>query len=94
MTANKQPASRSHDAAVVAATGLGINPLFPASKLAWVLRHVPQAAALLAQGRLRAGTVDAWLLWQLTGGASFATDHSNASRTQSLAWSGVARFNT
>ncbi len=71
-----------HDPAVVAATGLGINPLFPASKLAWVLRHVPQAAALLAQGRLRAGTVDAWLLWQLTGGASFATDHSNASRTQ------------
>jgi len=71
-----------HDPAVVAATGLGINPLFPASKLAWVLRHVPQAAALLAQGRLRAGTVDAWLLWKLTGGASFATDHSNASRTQ------------
>lgn len=71
-----------HDPAVVAATGLGINSLFPASKLAWVLRHVPQAAALLEQGRLCAGTVDAWLLWQLTGGASFATDHSNASRTQ------------
>lgn len=70
-----------HDAQLIAATGLGINPLFPASKLAWVLREVPQARVLLAQGRLRAGTVDAWLLWNLTGGESFATDHSNASRT-------------
>lgn len=74
--------SAGHDPAVVAVTGLGINPLFPASKLAWVLRNVPSAAPLHAEGRLRAGTVDAWLLWNLTGGASFATDHSNASRTQ------------
>ena len=71
-----------HEPAVVEATGLGINPLFPASKLAWVLRNVPAAAELHARGRLRAGTVDAWLLWNLTGGAAFATDHSNASRTQ------------
>ena len=71
-----------HDPAVIAATGLGINPLFPASKLAWVLRNLPEARALHAQGRLRAGTVDSWLLWNLTGGAVFATDHSNASRTQ------------
>lgn len=70
------------DATVVAATGLGINPLFPASKLAWAIRNVPSAATLLAQGHLRAGTVDAWLLWNLTGGARFATDHSNAARTQ------------
>lgn len=71
-----------HNSVVRQATGLDINPLFPASKLAWVMRNVPQAAALLAQGRFRAGTVDAWLLWNLTGGASFACDHSNASRTQ------------
>ena len=71
-----------HDAQVVAATGLGINPLFPAAKLAWVMHNVPQAAALHRAQRLRAGTVDAWLLWNLTQGASFATDHSNASRTQ------------
>jgi glycerol kinase len=71
-----------HDPAVIVATGLGINPLFPASKLAWVLQNVPTAKELHAQGRLRAGTVDSWLLWNLTGGASFATDHSNASRTQ------------
>ena len=67
---------------VVAATGLGINPLFPAAKLGWVMRHVPATAELRAKGRLRAGTVDSWLLWNLTGGAAFATDHSNASRTQ------------
>ena len=71
-----------HDAAVVAATGLGINPLFPAGKLGWVLQNIAGARDLLAQGRLRAGTVDAWLLWNLTGGRVFATDHSNASRTQ------------
>lgn len=71
-----------HDGLVVARTGLGINPLFPAGKLAWVLENIDGARGLLAQGRLRAGTVDAWLLWNLTGGASFATDHSNASRTQ------------
>jgi glycerol kinase len=71
-----------HDAAVVAATGLGINPLFPAGKLGWVLQNIATARPLLDAGRLRAGTVDAWLLWNLTGGAAFATDHSNASRTQ------------
>ena len=71
-----------HGPQVIEATGLGINPLFPASKLAWVLENVPMAFELLAQGRLRAGTVDAWLLWNLTCGEAFATDHSNASRTQ------------
>ncbi|MCU0827441.1 MAG: FGGY family carbohydrate kinase [Tabrizicola sp.] len=71
-----------HDQQVIEATGLGLNPLFPASKLAWLLRNVPVARDLHAEGRLRAGTVDAWLLWNLTGGKAFATDHSNASRTQ------------
>ncbi len=63
-------------------TGLAINPLFPASKLGWVLANVPAAAELAQAGRLRAGTIDTWLLSNLTGGKSFATDHSNASRTQ------------
>ncbi|KKX27078.1 FGGY family carbohydrate kinase [Rhizobium sp. LC145] len=67
---------------VVEATGLSINALFPASKLAWILQNVSEAAPLAAQGRLRAGTVDSWLLYKLTGGAIFSTDHSNASRTQ------------
>ncbi|PHR25295.1 MAG: glycerol kinase [Hoeflea sp.] len=71
-----------HNDTVEAATGLGINPMFPASKLGWILKNRPEAIRLLDQGRLRAGTVDSWLLWKLTAGASFATDHSNASRTQ------------
>ncbi len=66
---------------VTSLTGLGINPLFPASKLTWMIRNRPEAKALLDKGQLRAGTVDTWLLWNLTGGQSFATDHSNASRT-------------
>ncbi|MDF1608905.1 FGGY-family carbohydrate kinase [Hoeflea sp. YIM 152468] len=74
--------SAGHNETVEAATGLGINPLFPASKLAWILKSRPEALGLLDQGRLRAGTVDSWLLWNLTGGTVFATDHSNASRTQ------------
>tara|TARA_R110000751_G_scaffold71441_11_gene145017 strand:+ start:39884 stop:41335 length:1452 start_codon:yes stop_codon:yes gene_type:complete len=81
-----------HNEAVEAATGLGINPMFPASKLAWIINNRPEARTLLDQGRLRAGPVDSWLLWNLTGGAAFATDHSNAARTQlfdtrSLQWS-------
>jgi glycerol kinase len=71
-----------HNAQVLAATGLAINPLFPASKLAWVLENIDGARDLAVAGHLRAGTVDAWLLWNLTAGKVFATDHSNASRTQ------------
>ena len=71
-----------HNAVVRAATGFDINPLFSASKLAWVLENIAGAKMLADAGHLRAGTVDAWLLWNLTGGGSFATDHSNASRTQ------------
>lgn len=74
--------AEGHEGRVVGLTGLGINPLFPASKLGWAMRHIPAVAELAATGRLRAGTVDSWLLWNLTGGTSFATDHSNASRTQ------------
>ena len=69
------------DEEVQALTGLAINPLFPATKFAWLLENRPGVSELAASGRLRAGTVDAWLLWKLTGGRSFATDHSNASRT-------------
>jgi len=71
-----------HNETVEAATGLGINPMFPASKLAWILKQRQEAQRLHDEGHLRTGTVDSWLLWNLTSGASFATDHSNASRTQ------------
>ncbi len=71
-----------HNALVTERTGLSINPLFPASKLGWVMQNIPEATDLAASGRLRAGTIDCWLLWNLTAGGVFATDHSNASRTQ------------
>ncbi|MBD3625533.1 MAG: FGGY-family carbohydrate kinase [Rhodobacteraceae bacterium] len=81
-----------HSEEVSDLTGLGINPLFPATKLTWILQHRAEAAELHNSGRLRAGTVDSWLLWKLTDGRSFGTDHSNASRTllfdtRNLAWS-------
>ncbi|QDT75618.1 FGGY family carbohydrate kinase [Lacipirellula limnantheis] len=66
---------------VVAVTGLRLDAYFTAAKLAWLLRHVPEARELRAAGRLRYGTSDAWLLWQLTGGRNFATDGATASRT-------------
>ena len=65
---------------VRAHTGIPISPYFPAAKLAWILQNMPEAKALAAAGRLRMGTVDAWLIWKLTG--QYRTDYSNASRTQ------------
>lgn len=62
-------------------SGLPLDPYFSAAKLAWILDHVPGARTAAEAGRLCAGTVDTWLLWRLTGGASFATEPSNASRT-------------
>lgn len=71
-----------HAEAVEAKTGLALDPLFPAAKIAWLLDTIPGARARAEKGALRAGTVDSWLLWILTGGKVHATDHSNASRTQ------------
>ena len=62
-------------------TGLVIDPYFSATKLHWILQNVPQAKALADQGRLAFGTIDSWLVWKLTAGASHVTDVSNASRT-------------
>jgi glycerol kinase len=70
-----------HEAAVRQRTGLVIDAYFSASKAAWMLAHAPGARALAEAGHLAFGTVDTWLLWQLTGGALHATDASNASRT-------------
>jgi glycerol kinase len=71
-----------HEAEVIARSGLGLNPLFPAPKIAWLLDEIPGARARAEAGELRCGTIDSWLLWNLTAGAMHATDHSNASRTQ------------
>ena len=67
--------------AIQAKTGLLIDSYFSATKLAWLLEQVPGARAQAEAGELAFGTVDSWLLWQLTGGAAHATDVSNASRT-------------
>ena len=63
-------------------TGLVIDPYFSASKINWLLSHVAGARGRAAQGQLAVGTIDTFLLWRMTGGASHATDVSNASRTQ------------
>lgn len=62
-------------------TGLVIDAYFSGTKLQWILKHVKGARALARRGRLAFGTVDAWLIWKLTGGRSHVTDATNASRT-------------
>lgn len=66
---------------VAAKTGLLLDPYFSASKIAWILDHVDGARERAEKGELAFGTVDTYLLWQLTGGESHATDATNASRT-------------
>lgn len=73
-----------HEAEIIGKTGLGIDPLFPAAKLAWILDNVPGARLRAERGELAAGTIDSWLITRLTGGRVHATDFSNASRTQLL----------
>lgn len=65
-------------------TGLALDPLFSASKLRWLLDQTPDGAARAAAGAICAGTVDSWLLWNLTGGQAHACDLTNAARTQLL----------
>jgi glycerol kinase len=65
-------------------SGLPVDPLFSGSKAAWLIENIRDGAARASAGDLRIGTVDSWLLWNLTGGAVHATDASNASRTQLL----------
>ena len=62
-------------------TGLVIDAYFAGTKLEWLLDNVPGARARAEAGELAFGTVDSWLIWNLTGGRVHATDASNASRT-------------
>jgi len=62
-------------------TGLLVDPYFSATKMAWILRNSSEARALATKGELCFGTIDTFLIWRLTGGTSFKTDPSNASRT-------------
>lgn len=66
---------RGHESFVLSRTGLPLDPLFPASKINWLLNHCSEKNICI-------GTVDSWLIWNLTNKQVFATDRSNASRTQ------------
>ncbi len=63
-------------------TGINLSPYFPASKIAWILENVEGAKEKAEKKEICHGTVDSWLVYKLTGGRSYKTDHSNASRTQ------------
>jgi glycerol kinase len=70
-----------HAPTIQAKTGLVVDAYFSATKLRWLLDHVDGARDAAERGELAFGTVDTWLIWQLTGGRVHATDVSNASRT-------------
>jgi glycerol kinase len=72
---------QGHGPRLAALTGLELDAYFSATKLAWLLAHVPGARARAERGELAFGTVDSWLVFRLTGGLH-VTDVSNASRTQ------------
>jgi glycerol kinase len=72
-------------------TGLVLDPYFSGTKLAWLLDNIPGARQKAETGELAFGTIDSWLVWNLTGGRRHITDVSNASRTllfniNTLAW--------
>ena len=70
-----------HEPMITARTGLLLDPYFSATKVKWLLDHVPGARARAVAGKLAFGTVDSFLIWKLTGGAVHATDATNAART-------------
>jgi glycerol kinase len=70
-----------YDDLVQRKSGLLIDAYFCASKLRWLLEHVPGARKRAEAGQLAFGTIDSWLIWKLTGGKVHATDVTNASRT-------------
>jgi glycerol kinase len=69
-----------HAAAIQSATGLTLDPYFSGTKAAWLLDQ-PDLRVRAKRGALKIGTVDTWLLWNLTGGRVYATEPTNASRT-------------
>ena len=62
-------------------TGLVIDPYFSATKVKWILDHVPGARKRAENGELLMGTIDTWLVWKLSEGRCHSTDYSTASRT-------------
>lgn len=77
-----QVAAAGHGETIRRKTGMNLSPYFPASKIAWILKNVKGAKELSDAGTLCHGTIDSWVVYKLTGGKSYKTDYSNASRTQ------------
>jgi glycerol kinase len=82
---------QGHEKMISEKTGLVIDAYFSATKIKWILENVPGARAKAEKGELAFGTVDSWLIWNLTGGKVHVTDVTNASRTMlfniySLKW--------
>ena len=73
---------RELEPVIAAKTGLLIDAYFSATKIHWILEHVAGARERADAGQLAFGTIDSWLVWNLTGGSAHITDVSNASRTQ------------
>lgn len=81
----------SFAATIRARTGLVIDPYFSGTKISWLLKNVPGLQARAERGEILFGTIDSWLIWNLSGGQAHVTDVSNASRTllfdiYKLAW--------
>ena len=77
----EQLKSAGYEAMITEKTGLLLDPYFSASKITYLLDTIPGARAKAEAGKLAVGTVDTWLIWNLTNGASHITDATNASRT-------------
>ncbi len=74
--------TKQHKAALIRErTGLLVDPYFSATKIEWLLGHVPGLERRVAAGEAVFGTIDSWLVFRLTNGKVYATDHTNASRT-------------
>lgn len=80
-TADRCKALSDHKSAIKEKTGLFLDPYFSATKIEWLLDHVSGARSEAEKGNLLFGTIDSWILWNLTKGTVHATDPSNASRT-------------
>src|SRR5881398_1752883 len=76
--------ARKMDRLIRRKTGLDIDAYFSGTKVQWILQNVKGAKARAKAGELAFGTVDSWLIWNLTGGKCHVTDVSNASRTMLL----------
>lgn len=80
-TMNRCAELKSKEKDILNKTGLKLDSYFSASKIEWLLENVSKTKELLAENRLLVGTIDTYLMWQLSGGKIYKTDYTNASRT-------------